>query len=120
MDADQAIVPLEALAQKTRLEAFRLLVTHEPAGLPAGEIARTLQVPGATMSVHLSILQRAGLVTSTRRSRSIIYRADLAALRATLMFLLKDCCQGRAELCQPLIEDLTSCRKPEVPSHADA
>lgn len=119
MDADQAIAPLEALAQKTRLEAFRLLVRHEPEGLPAGEIARGLNVPGATMSVHLSILQRSGLVTSTRRSRSIIYRADLATLRATMLFLLKDCCQGRADLCAPLIAELTPCCPPEVPNHAE-
>lgn len=119
MDAEAAIVPLEALAQKTRLEAFRLLVAHEPEGLPAGEIARGLNVPGATMSVHLSILQRAGLVTSTRRSRSIIYRADLATLRATMLFLLKDCCQGRPDLCEPLIAELTCHCPPETAAHAD-
>src|SRR3546814_1566734 len=59
----------------TRLETFRLLVRHEPEGLAAGDIARSLDVPQNTMSAHLAILARAGLVRSERHSRSIIYRA---------------------------------------------
>ena len=109
MDSQTAILALGALAQATRLDTFRLLVRHEPNGLPAGEIARQLDVPQNTMSAHLATLARAGLVRSERRSRSIIYRADLGRLRELTLFLVKDCCEGRPELCGPLIADLTPC-----------
>ncbi len=109
MEIETAITALGALAQATRLDSFRLLVRHEPAGLAAGEIARLLQVPQNTMSAHLAALSRAGLVKSERRSRSIIYRADLDGLRALTLFLVKDCCAGKPELCAPLIAELTPC-----------
>ncbi len=109
MDNLQAIAALAALAQTTRLETFRLLVQREPDGIPAGELARLMAVPQNTMSAHLSILSRAGLVTGERRSRSIIYRADLERLREMTLFLLKDCCGGRADVCAPLIADLSPC-----------
>ena len=103
------IAALAALAQPTRLETFRLLVRREPDGVPAGELARLLAVPQNTMSAHLGVLSRCGLVVGERHSRSIIYRADLARLRAALTFLLKDCCDGKPEICAPLIADLVPC-----------
>ncbi|WP_448953496.1 ArsR/SmtB family transcription factor [Labrys neptuniae] len=109
MDTEDTISALAALAQGTRLDVFRLLVRNEPEGLAAGEIARQLDVPHNTMSTHLGILSRAGLIRSERQSRLIIYRADLGQLRDVLSFLLKDCCGGRAEICEPLIADITAC-----------
>lgn len=108
MDIESAIETLSALAQPSRLDCFRLLVGHEPEGLPAGEIARDIGVPQNTMSSHLAILARAGLIASERRGRSIIYRAQLERLRALSLFLLKDCCGGDTALCAPLIEELTA------------
>lgn len=98
-----------ALSQETRLEAFRLLVRHQPEGLPAGEIARQLGVPHNTMSAHLSVLTRAELVLSQRQSRSIIYRANLNHMRETIRFLVDDCCAGHPEVCEPLISSLVAC-----------
>ena len=109
MDTQRTILALGALAQTTRLETFRLLIKHEPEGLPAGEVARQLDVPQNTMSSHLSILARAGLVRAERQSRSVIYRADLDGLREMMLVLVKDCCEGRAELCEPLIASLMPC-----------
>lgn len=109
MENSSAIVALSALAQGTRLDAFRLLVSHEPDGLAAGDIARQLDVPQNTMSAHLGILARAGLIRSERHSRSIIYRADLDGLRALTLFLVKDCCAGSPELCAPLLSELAPC-----------
>jgi DNA-binding transcriptional ArsR family regulator len=113
MESQNVILALAALAQSTRLDVFRLLVTHEPDGLPAGDIARELAVPHNTMSSHLGILSRSGLIHSERRSRSIIYRADLAKLRDVVTFLLKDCCGGHPGLCAPLIESLSPCCPPK-------
>ena len=109
MDNDSAIVALGALAQGTRLEVFRLLVRNEPGGMAAGEIARQLDVPQNTMSAHLGILARAGIIQSERHSRSIVYRADLDGLRTLALFLIKDCCAGSPELCAPLLAELTPC-----------
>jgi DNA-binding transcriptional ArsR family regulator len=100
---------LAALSQPTRLNTFRLLVRCEPDGVAAGELARLVGAPQNTLSSHLSILAHAGLVQGERRSRSILYRADLAQLRELVLFLLKDCCGGRADLCAPLIADLAPC-----------
>ncbi|MDO8411757.1 MAG: metalloregulator ArsR/SmtB family transcription factor [Phenylobacterium sp.] len=109
MESESAILALAALAQPTRLEVFRLLVRHEPDGRPAGEIAEAVGVPANTLSSHLAVLSRAGLVTAERRSRSIIYRADLEGLRTLVLFLLKDCCGGRADICAPLLAELAPC-----------
>jgi ArsR family transcriptional regulator len=112
MESIAAIDALSALAQPTRLETFRLLVRREPDGVPAGEIARLMDVPQNTMSAHLAILSRAGLVRGERHSRSIIYRAEIERLQDLVLFLLKDCCGGRPELCAPLIEALSPCCPP--------
>jgi DNA-binding transcriptional ArsR family regulator len=88
-----------------------------PEGVPAGELARLMAVPQNTMSAHLSILAHAGLVSGERQSRSIIYRAHLARLREVMLFLLKDCCGGRPDICAPLVADLTPCC--ETKAHVD-
>lgn len=107
MDISLAIAALSALAQATRLDVFRLLVEREPGGVAVGELARLAGVPQNTMSTHLATLSRAGLIHGQRQSRSIVYRANLEAFRKVALFLLKDCCGGRTEICAPLIEDLT-------------
>jgi DNA-binding transcriptional ArsR family regulator len=113
MDDTRAILALAALAQPTRLDTFRLLVQREPDGIPAGEIARLAVVPQNTMSAHLGVLARAGLIVGERRSRSVVYRADLDGFRAVMSFLLKDCCGGRPDICGPLIDELVPCCPPE-------
>lgn len=113
METNHAIEALSALAQTTRLETFRILVRHEPEGLPAGELARLLGVPQNTMSAHLAILARASLVEGERHSRSIVYRAKLDSLRDLTLYLVRDCCGGSPEMCAPLISALTpGCTSP--------
>ncbi|MGQ9371295.1 ArsR/SmtB family transcription factor [Azospirillum sp. ST 5-10] len=99
MEQKQAIAALAALAQESRLTVLRLLVRSGPEGLAAGEIAERLGVQPATLSFHLSQLSHAGLVTSRREGRSIIYSADLPAMKELMGFLLHDCCDGHPELC---------------------
>ena len=109
MDETGTILSFAALAQDTRLQAFRMLVASEPRGLAAGEIARQLAVPHNTMSSHLGVLLRAGLVTAGRHSRSIVYRANLDRARDVVTFLLKDCCGGHPETCSAVVYALTPC-----------
>ena len=103
MDMSNAIEALSALAQENRLKVFRLLVECGPDGMASGELARTLKVPHNTMSSHLAILCRAGLVRSRKESRSMIYALDVKGTRALLTFLVQDCCRGKPNVCQPLI-----------------
>lgn len=99
MEMKQTIDALSALAQETRLTIFRALVrAHSPedgkGGLAAGEISDRLGVAPATLSFHLKELAHAGLVTSRREGRSIIYKADLDRMSHVMGFLLEDCCNG--------------------------
>ena len=112
MDEKDVTTALAALSQATRLQTFRLLVRREPDGVAAGELARELGVPQNTLSAHLSVLANAGLISGERRSRSIVYRADLARFRNVVSFLLTDCCDGLPEICAPLIADLSPCCPP--------
>jgi len=121
MESNRAIDVFTALSQATRLDAFRLIMAHEPEGLPAGAIARQLDIPQNTMSTHLAILARAGLIEAERQGRSIVYRAVLERVREITNFLVQDCCGGRPELCGPLIADITPCcspREANAKSHA--
>lgn len=118
MESTDAIEVLTALGQPSRLDAFRLIMKHEPDGLPAGEVARLLDVPQNTMSTHLAILTRAGLISPERYGRTIIYRAELDKVREIASFLVNDCCGGRPELCEPLVAEFTPCCTPKEASDA--
>jgi ArsR family transcriptional regulator, arsenate/arsenite/antimonite-responsive transcriptional repressor len=113
MKNSDAIGALAALAQATRLDTFRMLVKHEPEGVAAGELARLVGVPQNTMSTHLSILSRAGLIEGERHSRTIIYRANIKTLQELILFMVKDCCGGRPEVCEPLVERFLTCPPPK-------
>jgi len=120
MEMEAAISALSALAQDTRLAIFRALVrAHAVAdgkgGLAAGEMAEALSVPPATLSFHLKELANAGLVTSRREGRSIVYKADLNAMLGLTGFLLDDCCQGACGTLSPCaVAPAKSTRKERV------
>jgi DNA-binding transcriptional ArsR family regulator len=116
MDEIEAIAALAALAQPTRLATFRRLIAAAPEGIAAGELARLAATPQNTMSAHLAVLARAGLVVAAREGRVQRYRAELAAMRALLTYLAADCCGGHPEVCvSPLL--LSPCHQPEPASH---
>src|SRR5450830_2034900 len=99
MDAKKSQAAFAALAQPTRLKAFRKLVAAHPQGLPAGAIAQFCKVPHNTMSTHLAALMRVGLIKVARQGRSMNYRADLDGFRGLIEFMMRDCCNGRPEVC---------------------
>ncbi len=94
MDTPGAVSVLQALAQETRLELLRLLVRVGPKGMAAGEIARRLAVPAPTLSFHLKAMQQAGLLSSERVGRSLVYRAGFDRLSEVVGFLTENCCEG--------------------------
>lgn len=99
--SNEAIDALGALAHDTRLAAFRLLVRAGPDGMPAGGIADSLGVHPATLSYHLGLLERAGILVSRRAQRQVIYAVRYEGVSGLVSFLTEDCCQGRAEACAP-------------------
>ena len=114
-----AISALAALAQPTRLAIFKLLIKHEPVGITAGVIADTVGAPHNTLSSHLAILVRAGLLRAARDGRTIIYRSDVEGMQSLLQFLVNDCCDGHPELCNLLTGKADACCAP-TPSKVTA
>lgn len=120
MKKSKAVVALGALAQETRLDIFRLLVERGPQGMAAGDIGERLGQPSPTLSFHLTQLRFAGLVTSRRESRSIIYCANFKAMNDLLAYLTQNCCGGRPELCKPMLTAAavpTACSASGVPGN---
>lgn len=103
MNERQALSAFAAMSQETRLRIMRLLVTAGQDGLAAGVIAEKANVSASNVSFHLKELERAGLVTAKRDSRSIVYRASYDALSGLVRFLMEDCCSGHPEVCMPAL-----------------
>ena len=102
MEMNDAIRALGALAHEHRLSVFRMLIAEGPNGLAAGTIASRLGVAPSSLSFHLSQLAGAGLLTSRRESRQIIYAADIEGTRRMLGYLTEDCCNGNPDICADL------------------
>lgn len=100
MNADLAVNALSALAQRHRLAVFRLLVRQGRRGACPGDIGAELGLSPATLSFHLRTLSQAGLLTAEPQGRSILYRADFAAMNALLAFLGENCCAADGEDCE--------------------
>src|SRR3569623_458853 len=105
----QALNAFGALSQGTRLQMVRALVGAGPEGLAAGAIGDAVGASSASASFHLANLERAGLVTSRRESRSVIYAANYDGLSGLVEFLMRDCCQGAPEVTTRAAEVVASC-----------
>jgi ArsR family transcriptional regulator len=103
MESTQAVTALSALAHHGRLTIFQELVKAGPEGLSAGEVSRRVGIAPNTLSASFTVLSHAGLVSGSRRGRSIIYTAAYDNMAALLGFLMQDCCGGRPEICGPLV-----------------
>jgi len=107
MERKAALVALAALAQESRLDIFRILVQAGPDGMAAGLIGEHLGLPSATLAFHLKELKNAGLVTFTRKGRSLIYAAEYPAMNALLFYLTENCCGRPANQCLPICQPAT-------------
>jgi ArsR family transcriptional regulator len=101
MDPETVVKALAALAHPVRLQAFRALVVSGPSGLTPGVMQDGLQIPATTLSFHLKELAHAGLVTSERSSRHLVYRAAYDRMNGVLKYLTDNCCQGAGCAVQP-------------------
>ena len=107
MNRDRAVTSLAALAQDTRLEAFRQLVQAGPDGLAAGDLAVRLGISPPALSFHLRGLAQAGLVRARQQGRFVYYSAAFDAMQSLVDFLTENCCAGSS--CAPA---RTTARKP--------
>jgi ArsR family transcriptional regulator len=108
MESQHVVIALSALAQPHRLEIFRALVVHGPAGLTPATLAHALCMPANTLSFHLKALLHADLISQERSGRHLIYRAQFDRMNAVLTYLSQNCCQGAAcEVSPPAV--CTSC-----------
>jgi ArsR family transcriptional regulator, arsenate/arsenite/antimonite-responsive transcriptional repressor len=101
MKKKDAVAALAALAQDSRLDAFRLLVQAGPEGMPAGQVAEALDVSPNTLTFHFDRLREAGLVAVRRQGRMMIYTACFDTMNALLGYLTENCCEGYPEQCAP-------------------
>lgn len=90
---------LTVLGHPHRLAVFRLVTRRYPDRIPAGEIAQALGMKPSTLSGYLAALQSAGLIQQTRAGTSLLYAADMTAVRQVMDGLLGDCCGYRPDLC---------------------
>lgn len=96
MDENTAIQMMSALAQPTRLAVFSALAKHQPGGLAVGQLAKLVETPPNTMSTHLAILARAGLVVPERSGRVVTYSVAPGVIKHLALFLLKRGSDGTA------------------------
>ncbi|HEY9281358.1 MAG TPA: helix-turn-helix transcriptional regulator [Eoetvoesiella sp.] len=100
METKNVLTALAALAQESRLAAFRLLVEAGPQGLAATKIAEALALAPSSLSFHLKELTYAGLIHQVRDGRSLIYSANFETMNGVLGFLTENCCGGNP--CTPV------------------
>ena len=108
MKIKEAVSALSALAQETRLRAYRLLIEAGPEGMPAGQISGALKVAPPALSFHLKELSLAGLVSSRQEGRFVYYAADFERMAALMTFLTHNCCQGMPQECLSVMETALS------------
>jgi len=111
-DQSAAVAALAALGQHTRLNLFQLLVAEGADGLSAGKIAERLGVRQNTLSAHLGILERAGMIAHRREGRSLIYRPSFFGMRSLVRFLVQDCCSSHPAVTKPLLKQLSEVAEP--------
>ncbi len=92
MNIQKTLMIFDALSQETRLKAFRMLIKAGPQGLAAGKLSQEIGIAHNTMSFHLSHLCNAGIVSSKKEGRFMIYHADFEVFSQVIAFMVMDCC----------------------------
>ncbi len=124
MDVQESMIVFHALSQETRLRAFRLMVQAGPDGLAAGVLSEELGTPHNTMSFHLNHLSNAGIISSRKVGRSVIYSANFDVVSDLIGFMVKDCCNVEFASIREdrktgsSIIELARCCKPEAEAKA--
>lgn len=107
MEMNKTIAALSALAHESRLSVFRMLVEAGPAGMPAGQIAESLDTPCSSLSFHLKELSHAGMIRANQQGRFVIYSANFEAMNDLIAYLTENCCGGQS--CAPATDHAQAC-----------
>ena len=108
MDQKQAIECFSAMAQDSRLAILKLLMRESPEGTRVSDISKKLNIVPSTLSGHLSVLRRSGLLNSRRNQREIFYSADLETINDLMLFIVEECCNGNLGSCEKTFRLLLS------------
>lgn len=106
MELDTASRMLLAIGHPIRLQTYRLLMQAGPTGLPAGNLARSLDMPPSSLSFHLKEMTQAGLIESRQEGRFVIYATAYPAMAGLMQFLTDNCCGGNP--CLPVTSEICS------------
>lgn len=115
MEKNIATAVFESLSSAIRLDVYRLLVRKGPAGMVAGEIASSLDIPPSNLSFHLKALTQADLLTVEQEGRFQRYRANMALMLEVIAYLTEECCAGHPEQCLDL-SGVANCAPASVPN----
>lgn len=94
MEEEKLVNCLAQLGNITGLRIFRLLVKAGKKGLSVGKIQDELDVPGSTLSHHVSKLINLDLVKQTREGRVLHCTANYDLLNTVVDELRDQCCVG--------------------------
>ncbi|EDQ9689809.1 helix-turn-helix transcriptional regulator [Salmonella enterica subsp. enterica] len=97
MQLEMVAKALKELGHPTRLFIFRHLVKAGNTGLPVGELQKQLDIPGSTLSHHISALVSVGLIQQNRESRTLMCVAQYEVLEGIIKYLQDECCINEAE-----------------------
>ncbi len=92
MDTNDAAKALKELGHPTRLTIYKRLVKSGEGGLPVGVLQEDLQIPGSTLSHHLSSLGSAGLISQRREGRTLYCVPEYTRLESVIAYLQDECC----------------------------
>jgi len=92
MKNEIAAKKLAELGHITRLSIFKYLVKVGDQGAPVGQIQEELDVPGSTLSHHISRLVSVGLIKQVRESRILYCIPQFDVLNELIEFLKSECC----------------------------
>ncbi|MFI8415551.1 ArsR/SmtB family transcription factor [Serratia sp. NPDC078593] len=92
MQLEEAAKALKELGHPTRLYIFKHLVKAGSQGLPVGELQKQLDIPGSTLSHHISALVSVGLIQQNRESRTLMCVAQYDILENIIQYLQDECC----------------------------
>ena len=94
MEEEKLVNCLAQLGNITRLRIYRLLVKAGKKGLSVGEIQDKLDIPGSTLSHHISKLVNFDLIKQKREGRVLHCSANYELLNSVVDALKDQCCVG--------------------------
>lgn len=99
MNIQTAVTCFSNLGHRRRLEIIKLLIKAAPHGLTMGEIAAKAHIPGSTLTHHILLLERVGMVKRQQESQSIHCVINTDLIKELAAFLLDECCAGFTKTC---------------------